>query len=156
MPRVGSLGALPSIHVISHSGSHSLTPLSHFLWPPPHSPCRALPSSRLLFSIIKWQKNKKVVRRHLLTFTPLFLFLCLCPFIRTVSWTKRKCRGWDRGSVGRSLCLSGCQPLGAGWQPGTGSAPGSARLVEVPGGGRSGPGWGMGDGGGWCYLPDWY
>lgn len=62
MYHVGSLGALPSIHVVSHSGSRFLTPLSLFLWPPSFI---AFLLSPLL--CLQMAKRKQVARRRLLT-----------------------------------------------------------------------------------------
>lgn len=145
------MSALPSSHVISHSGSHFLTPLSLFLWPPVLH--RLPPVSSSLSSNGDKKTSSTKASSHVSPLHLFFLFLCLCPFIHTVSWTKRKWPGRDRGSVRRSLRLSGCQPLGSGWRPGVGSAPGSARLIEVPGGRRGAGGEGEG-GGGVIYQTD--
>lgn len=58
----------------------------------------------------------------------------LCPSICPVSSTNRWCRGPGRGS----LFLSLCQRLGSASQPGFGSGPGPACLIEAPGGEKRG------------------
>lgn len=129
----GSPRALP-LCVISHSCSCSdfLTLCPCFSDPVLHhlAPVSSSPTSN--------GKNKKVERRCLLTlhlYTSLSLFVS---FICSVSWTKRKWPGQDRGSVRRSLRLSGRQPLGSGCRPGIDSGHGSACLIEVPGGEKRG------------------
>lgn len=82
--------------------------------------------------------NRKASRgtESCLTFTR--LSPSVCPSIWPVSWTKRRWPGQNPGPVRGPLCLSVCQRLGSGSQPGFGSGPGPACLIEAPGGGKRG------------------
>lgn len=133
----GAKEGLPWIHVTSHPYSDFLTPPSLFSSPRSLSCLTFLVSSTPPHQMpehesgaMHWVMSNLYLSPSLST--SLFPYPSICP----VSWIRRP--GRNPRPVRGPLCLSVCQRLGTGCRLGVGSGPGSACLIEVPGGEKRG------------------